>query len=370
MGEANTSWVDGLQELLRRADPHAIVSWLASDSRLEKLWREGDTEAKLMYTPRGLYKARYLLDQTIPSYALWLMRQEKWIPIPGGRRVAPADCTLAPNLPDKVKTMLPRPSLRESDEPFRRLGVDWAAIRRGLELVGVSVSIHELPWDVFYDLLFGLPERDPRGEQARTMYRLLVSRVDDDGVQESSIRKQFLREGKLRAKRDGAADYFRVFEGVYYADDVAIPEMVASRMPVLDLERGRGSRKVERLFGAKPLSTVDVVIEVDPKSVDLHPRDEDLRTEVERFKVYAYAMRLHADDDAIGLTRLRNLDVVLCRGTSATAIIRDNERDMEHQIEISLGDGETLLEAKGTRAAEGDTAYIGASGTLHSSQLM
>lgn len=353
---ADALWVDGLDRVLEEPDPYAIVYWLASNRRLED-WQRSDTSAKLRLTSQDKRAVRSLKGQMIPSYVMWLLQQAQWLPASDRTWRAPVECTLAPNLPEKAKPILPRPNLSEADETFQRLGVNRTTIRRALYLVGVNFSVDDLSWDDFYDLLFRLPELDPNGNHARAVYRLLLSRTDETEIESSGFRRRFLNEGGLWARHGGSAGYCRVSEGVYYADDPTIPGAV-QEMPTLDLERGRGSQKVARFFGAKPFSNLDIVVEIDCDRVDPHPREADLKAEVEQLKPYVYAMRQSADDQARGLDRLRNLSIVLCQGAAGTVIMRDEEHNREHTAQISLTEGESILEPKGETPSEGETAYL------------
>jgi hypothetical protein len=243
-------------------------------------WRvNGDPQAKLKLRPYQARNERTMTGQAIPSYVIWLLERSAWLPAPDGSKRPPIRCTLATNLPDDVKAILPRPVLNELDKRFKVLHVDRKSIRSALERTGVNASLDDMSWDDFYTLLLRLPAVDQEGKHARAVYRALAARTDNEETPTGSQREKFLREGRLWARKQGAAAYYRVCDGIYY-DDITIPEVITREMCMLELDRRRGAQKVQRLFGAKPLSYRDIAVEI--KNVNEHPRAAHLNAEVTR----------------------------------------------------------------------------------------
>lgn len=351
-GITGVAWVDGLDKLLQEPDPHAIVAWLAADSRIGGWLSDTDEGAKLSVRPQGKTKARALKGQTLPSYVMWLLRRKEWVPISDGGFRAPGSCTLAANLPKKARAVLPSPVLHESDELFQSLGIDQRSIHAALARAGVPIYLDDMSWDDFYDLLLRLPDLDPVGEFARATYRVLAERTDAGGAQESPLRKRFESEGMLWVRRSGVAGYHHVRDGIYYEDDTTMPEVVARKLPILDLDRRRGAQKMRRLFGVQPLSSLPIDVEI--REVERHPRWEGLNREVKRLKPYAYAMRLHSDENAEGLSRLRHLDIILCHSASGLVLMGDGESE----IGVSLSSGDRISVSKGAQARDGEEVYL------------
>lgn len=331
----NVSSLDGLKEIIDSADPHAIVAWLALDKRFES-WRVNkDRDAMLSFRPYRAQLDRRLERQPLPSYVLWLLQHRPWLTTSDGSKRTPVTCTLAPNLPDEVKAVLPRPAINESDVRFKTLRVDRTAVRHALERVGVNATLDDLSWDDFYSLLLRLPETDPDGKHARAVYRALAARGGVDQSLTGPAREKFMREGRLWARRRDSTGYYPVADGVYYADDSTVPQVITRAMCLLELDRRKGAQKVHRLFGAKPLSYREIKVEVT--SFDEHPLAGDLQTEVDRLKPYVYAVRLHSDQSAQGLRRLRELKVILCRGAAGSVTTGDDIQ------EFHLGEGDMIL---------------------------
>jgi len=339
------SSVDGLDAILEKADPHAIVAWLDRDPRLEQ-WRAGDADARLRCFPPKKHVPRELVDQTLPSFVSWLIETTAWVPTTGGGKVDPAHCTIDRSLPEEVQRVLCRPVLQASHPLLRSLQMDERRVRSALERAGVRPSLHHLSWDDFYGLLLELPRIDPDGRSARTLYRVLFGRAEGDEPKGTSY-ERFRTEGKLWGSLGGKASYFGASE-LYYDDNGMVPALVRSLLPLFQFDRRRGAHKVERLFGVTPLQPAKVTVRVD--SIRRSPRADELGAEIERLKPVIYAMRTFVDTQGTGLVRLRKLDVQLCENVAGRATIGDRG----YPIALSAP-GEVLL-------ADG-TAYVIAGST-------
>jgi hypothetical protein len=334
----DVSWIEGLDEIIKSADPHAIVAWLALDERFEK-WRvNGDSQAKLKFRKSQAWYDRTMTGQTVPSYIIWRLQRDAWLPVFDGSKRAPVTCTLATNMPDDVKAILPRPALNELDECFNLLKIDRRAIRFALERVGVNASLDDLSWDDFYTLLLRLPQLDQEGRYARAVYRALVARGGNEESAFGTMHEKFLQEGKLWSRQKGVTAYYPVKAGIYYADDATVPQVITREMCMFELDRRKGAQKVYRLFGAKPLSYRDIEVEI--KNVNEHPRANHLNAEVERLKPYIYALRIYSDTNAQGLRRLRDLTVKICKGATGLVLIGNEIYD------FSLNEGDMILSGK------------------------
>ncbi|AUX43677.1 uncharacterized protein SOCE26_051290 [Sorangium cellulosum] len=312
------SSVDGLDAILEKADPHAIVAWLDQDPRLEQ-WRAGDADACLSCYPPNKRVARELVDQTLPSFVSWRIETTAWVPTAGGGKVDPAHCTMDRSLPEDVQRVLRRPALQANHPLLQSLQMDERRVRFALERAGVRPSLHLLSWDDFYGLLLELPRVDPDGRSARTLYRALFGRADGDEPEGASY-ERFRSEGKLLGSLSGKAGYFGVSE-LYYDDNGMVPAPVRSLLPLFQFDRRRGANKVERLFGVTPLQPAKVAVRVD--SIRKSPRADELRAELERLKPVIYAVRTFVDAQGTGLARLRKLDVQLCESVGGQATIGD-----------------------------------------------
>ena len=338
----NVTDIESLEDFIKYIDPHVILAWMSVDGRLEN-WRSvGDSAAKIERRSSRQVNHRVMQGQKIPSYVIWRLQLSEWLPTSNGHRRAPSQCTLTSALPDDVKAILPRPAINYEHNVFKRLSIDRIRLRSSLERVGVKPSLDDISWDDFYSLLLELPQRDPEGRSARTLYRTLIAKSEGEVSPSGAQREKFLKEGQLWGKRGDSAQYFGIGE-LFYVEYTSLPDPVCREIPLLDFDRRRGAQKIQRLFGVEPLDNrkIDLVIDYYEPS----PRASELDSEFEQLKPFVYAMRIDADSNKTEQKRLVALEIKLCRSVEGRAKVGDRE------ISISL-------RAPGDVIRDENTAYL------------
>ncbi|MBI3303166.1 MAG: DUF3883 domain-containing protein [Deltaproteobacteria bacterium] len=208
--------------------------------------------------------------------------------------------------------------------------------------VGVCMTLEDLTWERCYKVLLELPHIDHDGAAALSFYRLLASKEEDTGT-ELALRKQFQEQGRLWCRLGGEWSYQSTRDGIYFIADLTIPKAVEDIFPILDLSKGRGTDKIQRVFGVQILRATDV-----SRQVNNHtplPRNELLNDEVSRLKPFIFALRLDSNPDATGSVRLKNLKIVACSNVQAIAHVRGREIPLR-------------LEARGDTLICEDVAYL------------
>lgn len=315
-----TNVIDKIEDILRQADPHAILAWVALDPRIEEWRLYGDRDAVMCILPQNKRTRRYLQGQSVPSYVNWLLEHTPWLPTTDGRSHAPYQCVMA-TLTDDLGPLMPQPLL-PAHELWTRLRIDKTRERSALERIGVKHALNDLSWDEFYELLLELPRRDPEGKKARALYRALVVRPDD-GKPAGAVRDRFLREGKLWGKRGDHGAYAFV-QDLLYVDKDILPDLIRREVTLLDLDRRRGQQKVSRLFGVNPLDRRTFTLCISDHR--LSPQADNFRRELERLKPYIAAMRMNANSDMRGLGVLKRLRFTLCESIQGIATINGVEK--------------------------------------------
>lgn len=349
---SNLESMDGFEDILRYADPHVIVAWLALDPRFETGRTSGDKLARIKVCPPRKQNSRTAIRQVVPSYLLWRLSTQEWMPTSEGVKRAPCRCTVASNLPGELESIVPKPAIDTSHQAFRQLRIDAKAIRFALERTGVSRSLDDLTWDEVYSLLLELPRLDPAGQSARALYRVLIARPEGTEPPGGALRNEYLKSGRLWATCGTEAKYCRVSDGVYYLDEATVPEAVSKAFPLFALNRRCGVLKVQKLFGTRPLISRSISVSVNESVPSL--RAEDLNAEVERLKPFIYAMRLSADQKGEKCSRLKKLRILLCRSARGMAKVGD----AEIPIDLDLGEAIVVGEAAYLCAADVDDEHI------------
>jgi hypothetical protein len=338
----NLTSIEHIEEILEKADPHAILAWVAIDSRIEN-WRvNGDTTARLEARFRDR-TMRSLTDQALLSYVLWLLREQCWLPTTGGQKNAPSRCVRARIANEEVRRIFPHPVVQAEHPLLKSLKVDHYRLMTALGRVGVCMTLEDLTWERCHKVLLELPDVDPSGAAAHAFYRMLIEKEEDTTIDTLTLRKQFREQGQLWCRLGEKWSYRPIREGIYFIADPTIPKAVEDIFPILDLPRGRRTDKIQRLFLAQALRATDVSRRVN--NYTPLPRSELLNDEISRLKPFIFALRLDSNPDATGSTRLKNLKIITCSSVQAVAHVKG------HEIPLRL-------EARGDALICEDVAYL------------
>jgi hypothetical protein len=306
---SNVTTIDRLEEVLESADPHAIIAWMIkSRSRLDSWRTSGDRDARLSVRPPGK-QLRRESDARMPSHVSWLLSTIEWIPVADGNKRSASRCTFAKGLSKELSSFVGRPVLNEDHPLLRETEADHTLLRNVLSSIGVVTDLDNLSWDSFYDILLELPNKDPIGENARSVYRALIERSDPDNPEGEKYEK-FKTLGHMWGRKGNNSSYFQVND-LFYLENQTLPESAARLFPLLDLDYRRGAAKVKRIFGVKPLNPSETDIQID--DFDEHPLSSDFQREVDGLKPYIYALRVEADSKRSELRKIKDLSIKLCK---------------------------------------------------------
>ena len=324
--------IDRLEKVLTTSDPHAIICWIATNPDIE-LWRlEGDKDAKFEISPPRKVNYRILLNQNIPSYPLWLLRNTKWLPIDGGDKLAPNKCCLAHGAKD-ISPVIGFPAVNMEHPLIKELNLDSTSIKNALIKIGVVTDLNELSWDSFYEVLIELSNLDPEGTKAKSIYRKLFARSETDINPSGKKYDEFMVNGKMLGEKDGEVSYYPINK-LFYLENITLPPKIAEQYPLLKMDKRRGASKVKKLFGVEPFTRDKIQIEI-PKFEE-HQFSKDFQDEIERIKPYIYALCVEEDVNQTKLNALRKLRIILCKSVIVTMLV-DNEKK-----EIILDNNDTI----------------------------
>lgn len=322
--------VDRFEEILRTADHHAVICWIATCPDI-KSWRtSGDIEASFEIKQPRQQHYRTLLNQYIPSYVLWLLRDVEWLPISGGNKLAPSKCSLARGVRD-LEPIIGYPAIDIEHPLIKSLNLDSTAIKNALIEIGVVTDLNELSWDSFYEVLLGLPELNPKGSRAKSLYRVLLGRSDLDIAPYGKRYEEFMSKGKMLGRAKGELSYYPISR-LYYVDNITLPSNVTEEFPLLELDKRRGAAKVKKLFGVEQLTRDS--IKIDVTDFEEHNVSQSFQSDFERLKPYIYALRVEEDTNRANLSSLRRLKIKLCK--SVKVAVDSKKR------KINLGEGDSI----------------------------
>lgn len=326
--------VDRLEDVLEKADPHAIIAWIIKYRERLDNWRIfRDVGAKLRIYPQSKQYPRYLDEQSIPSCPLWVLRNTKWVPVLNGEKQSPSLCMLAKSIPREVSALVGYPSLNLEHPLLKSMKIDRTSLKNALTTAGVVMELDELPWDSFYEILLELPQKDSGGKVARSAYRALIGRSDSDNPS-GEKHDEFVKSGKMFG-RLGEKTYFFPLTQLYYFENPTLPESMLKLFPFLDLDKRKGASKVRKLFNVEPFSFSIANIRII--DFEEHPCSQDFQKEVDGLKPYIYALRVEEDSDRSELRSLRQLQFRLCKSAKCSVHIGNEEK------EIMLQPGESII---------------------------
>lgn len=322
--------VDRLEEVLLTADPHAVICWVAINPEIESWRLNGDVGASFEIKKPRQWDFRKLFNQVIPSYALWLLRNVRWLSTSSNNRFTPAQSSLARGARD-LEPVIGYPAVNMEHPLIKELNLDLTAITNALIKIGVVTDLDELPWDSFYKVLLELPKLDPEGNKAKALYRILVGRSDVDISPYGEKYEEFMKKGKMLGKIKGELAYYPISK-LFYVENITLPSNIAEQYPLLELDKRRGASKVKKLFGVEQLNRDKIQIEIT--HFEEHPISQSFQSEVDRLKPYIYALRVEEDTSRANLSTLKRLKVKLCKSISVAVSISGERRE----IDLSEGD--------------------------------
>ena len=232
--EARVTSIDGLDEVLALADPHAIIAWLDLDARIERWRSSGDPSATIRFIPPRKREARALRQQPrgLLSYVTWRIATTAWLPTSQSGLMPPGRCLTTPlTASPEMHRLLPQPQLASTDPLLKSMGIDTTKLRHALERAGVHIDRHN-PMGDCYRLLAELPECDPTGSSAKALYRALAARSLDTEPTIGDSCAAFHQGGRLFGSQAGESSYFPV-QALYYDDGGVLPPNVARELPLL-----------------------------------------------------------------------------------------------------------------------------------------
>ena len=308
--------VDGLKEILENASPAAITAWLAHDTRMHPWLRPQTDHVELTARWDGDFKLRYYRNP-LPSYLRWKIESTPWIPSENGELLRPRDCVLGQRA---VEALFPRPP-KPSPEEMDRFGVFNADLIEGWRRAGVLTSLAELEIEDIYVRLMELPERDPEGRLARSLYRWLLDASDSAMGNGVAARDRFISTGKMWGVYGEIADYYPVKE-LRHADSEGLPASLLSNLKIVHLPYRLGADKVERVFGVKAIDRMGIGQRT--RSYQLAANQDH---EFQKAKPFLFLLRTSQTSQTQYLKSLKNMTLKIC--SELTAVIQYEDQEFE-----------------------------------------
>ena len=298
--------VDGLNAILKNANPYAILAWLAVDPRAAQWNSPLKDYGQISIKPYGLkLKNPRYFSGPIQSYIHWKIAHTEWLPTEHGIVVEPANCIMADRA---IESLFSTPQL-PSDEEFQKYNWKSENLHDAWLRAGVVMGLGILEREDLYRLLLQLPEKSPDGKSAQALYLWAINR-------EATIRgelgpnfKEFKKQGMMWGRFGESPGYFPVTD-LLHIDTEDVPSVVLNRLKLVSLPKRAGSEKVERLFGVKSLDRKKIQKKVSYfRPVEGH---EQFAQDFKEVIPYLRILRTSITAQQSQLNRLQSLNLILC----------------------------------------------------------
>lgn len=318
--------IDGIDGILRNAKSDAILAWLALDARAAGWKLPASGLVQLAWRPHGAQYAR-VYRGSLPHYVRWKLQHNNWLVTDTEDRVKamPGKCLAGER---SLLGLMPQP-LKPKVETWARFGIPPESARDAWDRAGVLMGIACAAWSEIYQLLMDLPARDPRGEIARGFYRLIMDESESFLGDAESAGREFRTSGMMLGVYRGQAGYHPV-NTLRYLTSGSLPDPLMPELRLVAIDRKEGARKVERIFGIKPIDSTKFMWTV--LSSVPHPDRDRISAEFQGVKPWLWALRKSRDGTEAHRAELEQLTIIYCSEVRAKVV--HEGLSSEHELAV------------------------------------
>ena len=290
--------LDDLDGILANAPADAVLRWVwASPTEGLSEALKKDKEPKISrLSDSFLHAGRYNYNPTLvfsqmPSYVRWKFATAAWLPGVEESRIAPQRILLAPRgqQDGEFSPVLygAAPSLQLLEK--KKITDGRREARELLTSVGVNLAVSELPTELLYQTLLELPQRNPKGDRAHSLYRELAINYDTNTLNaQDPAREDFLKRGQVWCKTPSGPRYVAIAgKSARYVSDATYSPRLLERFILLDVPPKLSHTKMQLLFGVPLLDRLATSVQGTPV---LHPLQESFALDWQQLRHYVYAL--------------------------------------------------------------------------------
>jgi hypothetical protein len=295
--------------LLTKGDATAVVAYLLS-SGASLLVGDTDSHAKFMATVSTERSMRPDASVPILNPTLFFLRETGWVPAVDGKRHRPSEIILSSQGVRVLQGVYSRHALDARDTLIAACG-GRVAMDAVLSRLGAVTSLETLSGQSLYELLQGLPERDPQAKVARGIYRTLIK--SSVSVEDSPQRDRFLRTGRMWGRRAGSEGYLPTSDLRYNAN-LTVTKAIEAHIALVDIPMRMNTVLVKQLFGIASLTSEEIRLELLANGTEYDPSSEDANQHLRLAMPFIYALRLagNLDDNGRELNLLKKAVLRVC----------------------------------------------------------
>lgn len=293
--------INCLDYILNNSATTDIINWIREDDVLYDILSGKPDPSANYEIIWGLKQDYRKLKEKMISYLSWCFRHYKWIEV-DNKRYSLEECVLE-SIGNKLAPVIVQPDIDTyiQNEKGNKNTLKTAC-ENLLESIGAYRNFTNMPSEKIYSVLSSLPDKDPDGDIAKTIYRKLAT--SDTKCDESKERKAFLEGGKVFTQK---GEYQQVSE-TYYLDRRGVSNYISAKYNLIDLPTRKSFTKVFDWFGVKRLA-LEVELAKDPVK---HYLDREFQEDLKGFKVSAFAYRINQNPSKPEGKMLTDLRIIIC----------------------------------------------------------
>ncbi|MDP2208588.1 MAG: DUF3883 domain-containing protein [Bacteroidota bacterium] len=296
---------DGIENF-PKADPAAIIVWLALDSRCNQLRSNHPSFALLTDRPSGVRRwNRKTYTGPIPHYAKWGLESSSWLIITDGSKRKPSECMIGEKSLEKI---FPSPA-RFKHPLFDKYLHDPIMFRRAWENAGVIPDVNYLSRNQIKDILIALPEKNPSGESTGTFYRNILDEIRTGNLEWDGPDYDFISNGKMWGKGPEGFKYYQVNE-LHHTDSQQFPEILTSKLKMVDLPKRYRNTEIKHAFGIEPLDSTK--LKFTDIQFEKRPESDSLQSQFNQIKHLLLALRPPKSRKSSEVSNFRAIELVTC----------------------------------------------------------
>lgn len=306
--EIKVETIENLEDILKNNSNENILFWFSNDSRItEQQETNSNSLIKFSITNKQYYAN--IQNGDIPSYLFWKIKRTKWIETETDKIAKPTDCCISKTITKEFSPFIEIPKIKYDCQLFKDSKITKDEIDYFLSKVGVNKEISDFSTETIYSMLSNLHSIDKEGKKAKLIYRELAENLDDKKINKNSNAYQaFIDKGLVYCKKNRKYSY-QLAKNVYYVEDKTFGEDIINQFYTIKIDRRKGAKKINSLFGVMPLENLAFHLKSSPS---IHRLNKMFQKEVEELKPYLYAFRLAKDTDRKELKWIKNSKITLC----------------------------------------------------------
>lgn len=336
--------IDDFDLILENNSSEKILSWLNLDIELvRQLEEDRETASSEIFLDfRRSQYLRPLKGIKFRNFLKWKLSNTAWLSTKSGILQSPCLCTTSATITDEFSPMIEKPNINLDAPIIRSNNIRPEKVDYLLNVVGVNKTISSFATNTLYSILSKLPEIDPEGKKAKTLYRELATNYEEKNLDTSDDEyKTFLSEGIVFCKKKAEYSYEKA-NTVFYVDNKRYGESVINQFFTLEVDRRRGKTKIEKMFGVKPLEGLKLNLINQPI---FHALNGKFEQEIEAFKPYVYVFRQDLDNTGKEKNLIKDVKFKLVT-TLSVLLELENEKlefDLAHYEYFYLSKNKTVF---------------------------